>query len=234
MMINNWRTINNGFGNNIINMNNNRNKSEGNNNSDKNSIKLENNTNSIIKNLNEMKDKLIEQKEKLISSDMNSDLKKNSIKNINESISNIEEQIQQIKFQEKQKEIEEKQEEMERKKSEKDIYKNNKDKDIDGVIVDESLNKLIKDNQSKDLIHGLKDIKNRENIEAGYLVTDDNKNTFSSKRLEQIRKSRVRIDSNIASEIGKMNKPIEKGVEKKENEDVEKVVNTDEKSEEIE
>lgn len=231
MMVNNTynsRNTNNPFSNNIINIASNRNKSEGNINKDKKSIQVENNTNSIIKNLNEMKGKFLEQKQKLISSDMDSELKKNSIKTINESISDIEGQIQQIKIQEKQKEIEEKQEELERKKSKNANYNN--DKEIDGVIVSESLNELIKYSQSKDMVHRLKDIKNRESIEAGYLVADGNKNSYGSKRLEQIRKSRIRIDNNIANEIVKMNKSVEKSVEKQENEEAEGTINTEEQS----
>lgn len=73
---------------------------------------------------------------------------------------------------------------------------------------------MIKISNAKDNIHGLKDIKTRETIEAKYIGPSDNPKTFNYKRLSQIYKSAAVIDSKIASEVRGINNGIKSIIDK--------------------
>lgn len=81
----------------------------------------------------------------------------------------------------------------------------------DDIIISASLNELIKFSHSKNNIHLLKDSKNRQLVEKGYIkhVTDlngyTNPNNYNDKRLAQITKSISSLEHSVSKEINKIN-----------------------------
>ncbi|NFG61429.1 MULTISPECIES: viral A-type inclusion protein [unclassified Clostridium] len=197
-------------------INNNYNKDLKKNNDDKktsslNIQKQDNNKNDLIKNLQKQKQYLKERKQSLIETPMDPKEKKYKLEEINENLQDIEAQIQQLNMNEKEKEVQKEQEEMLKKKAKEEELKANEDEVRDDIIISASLNELIKFSHSNDNIHMLKDSKNRQLVEKGYIkhVTDlngyTNPNNYNDKRLAQITKSISSLEHSVSKEINKIN-----------------------------
>jgi hypothetical protein len=156
--------------------------------------------------LQKIKDSLVERKNKLKEMTMDPEEKKQKLKQMDEEITLIEAQMQQMAILQKQQELDEKNAKIEKKHEEDNNKKIDEDEVRDGVIISASLNNLIKARNSMDHIHRLKQIKNNEAVEAGYLGSTENPNSFNARRMEQIKKSAVNADMNILKEIGNMSK----------------------------
>ncbi len=82
----------------------------------------------------------------------------------------------------------------------------NEDEVKDGVIISASLNELIEISHSTENINRLKDIKNRLKVESGYIVPNDNSNSYSNKKLASLSRGILNLEYKIANEIGNINK----------------------------
>lgn len=94
----------------------------------------------------------------------------------------------------------------------------NGDEVKDGVIIAATLNELIEASHSVDNINRLKDIKNRLKVESGYLVPNDNSNSYSNKKIASLASSILNLESKIANEIGDINKSANSMMDKISNE----------------
>lgn len=173
-----------------------------------NSLKLiyKNSQNELLNNLQKIKQDFIAQKEALREKQMNPEEKKYKMEEINNKIQEIDAQIQQVLMNEKQEEIDKRKDEIEKRKAEEEKNKINGDEVKDGIIISASLNELIKAGNSIDNINRLKDIKSRLKVESGYLVANDNSNSYSNKKLASLSGSILNLENKIANEIGNINK----------------------------
>lgn len=171
-------------------------------------INSQNKKNDIWENLQKQKDSLNEQKNKLKETEMDPKEKKERLKDLDGKIADVEAQMQQFIIQQKQEELDKRKEEVEKKQAKEDQNNANGDEVRDGVIVSASLTNLLKAGTSIDNIHRLNQIKTSEAVEAGYLGSTDNPNSYNAKRMAQIRKSAVNADMNISRQIGNMNKAV--------------------------
>ena len=173
-----------------------------------NSLKLiyKNSQNELLNNLQKIKQDFIAQKEALREKQMNPEEKKYKMEEINNKIQEIDAQIQQVLMNEKQEEIDKRKDEIEKRKAEEEKNKINGDEVKDGIIISASLNELIKAGNSIDNINRLKDIKSRLKVESGYLVANDNSNSYSNKKLASLSESILNLENKIANEIGNINK----------------------------
>lgn len=175
-------------------------------------ITSQNKKNDIWENLQKQKDSLNEQKNKLKETAMDPKEKKERLKDLDGKIADVEAQMQQFVIQQKQDELDKQKKEIEKKQAQEDQNNANTnangDEVRDGVIVSASLTNLLKAGTSIDNIHRLNQIKKSEAIEAGYLGSTDNPNSFNARRMVQIRKSAVNADMNISRQIGNMNKAV--------------------------
>ena len=170
-------------------------------------LKLNNNSqNELLNNLEKIKKGFLDQKETLREKQMSPEEKKYKMEEINSKIQEVEAQIQQVLMNEKQKEIDKKKEELEAKKVEAEKNKVNEDEVKDGVIISASLNELIEISHSTENINRLKDIKNRLKVESGYIVPNDNSNSYSNKKLASLSRGILNLEYKIANEIGNINK----------------------------
>ncbi|MBU3131087.1 hypothetical protein KPL40_01375 [Clostridium gasigenes] len=145
---------------------------------------IKDNKNSTLKKLEEWKENLIIQKGKLQEEkEMDPELKKNRMKQINEEINQVQQQIQEIKLIEKEKEIRERNEKSEGKKQERDI---NKDEVRDGIIIASSLNKLIDANNNLKNSRNLRTTKTNMEMELGYLKQGNSDSNFVAKQKEKL------------------------------------------------
>ncbi|NFS11761.1 viral A-type inclusion protein [Clostridium botulinum] len=173
--------------------------------------KQDNNKNDLIEKLQKQKQALKERKQSLIEMPMDPKEKKYKLEEINENLQNIEAEIQQLNLNEKEKEVKKEQEEMLKKKAKEEELKTNEDEVREDIIISASLNELIKFSHSKDNIHLLKDSKNRQLVEKGYIkhVTDlngyTNPNNYNDKRISQITKSISYLEHSVSNEISKIN-----------------------------
>ncbi|WP_346962359.1 hypothetical protein [Clostridium sp.] len=165
-----------------------------------------NSQNELLNNLEKIKKGFLDQKETLREKQMSPEEKKYKMDEINCKIQEVEAQIQQVLMNEKQKEIDKKKEELEAKKVEAEKNKVNGDEVKDGVIIAASLNELIEISHSTENINRLKDIKNRLKVESGYIVPNDNSNSYSNKKLASLSRGILNLESKIANEIGNINK----------------------------
>ncbi|WP_346931073.1 viral A-type inclusion protein [Clostridium sp.] len=165
-----------------------------------------NSQNELLNNLEKIKKGFLDQKETLREKEMSPEEKKYKMEEINSKIQEVEAQIQQVLMNEKQKEIDKKKEELEAKKVEAEKNKVNGDEVKDGVIISASLNELIEISHSTENINRLKDIKNRLKVESGYIVPNDNSNSYSNKKLASLSRGILNLESKIANEIGNINK----------------------------
>lgn len=151
------------------------------------SIKVEDikgNKNSTLKKLEEWKEDLIIQKGKLQEEkEMDAELKKNKMKQINEEINQVQKQIQEIELIEKEREMRERNEKREGKKQERDI---NKDEVRDGIIIASSLNKLIDANNNLKNSRDLRITKTNMEMELGYLKQGNSDSNFVAKQKEKL------------------------------------------------
>ncbi|MBY6837987.1 viral A-type inclusion protein [Clostridium botulinum] len=173
--------------------------------------KQDNNKNDLIEKLQKQKQALKERKQSLIEMPMDPKEKKYKLEEINENLQDIEAQIQQLNMNEKEKEVQKEQEEMLKKKAKEEELKTNEDEIREDIVISASLNELIKFSHSKDNIHLLKDSKNRQLVEKGYIkhVTDlngyTNPNNYNDKRISQITKSISYLEHSVSNEINKIN-----------------------------
>jgi len=165
-----------------------------------------NNQNELLNNFEKIKQELLHQKEALREKQMSPEEKKYKIEEINSKIQEVEAQIQQLLMNEKQKEIDKKKEELEAKKVEAEKNKVNEDEVKDGVIISASLKELIEISHSTENINRLKDIKNRLEVESGYIKPNENSNSYNNKKLASLSRDILNIESKIYSEIGNINK----------------------------
>lgn len=180
-----------------------------------NSITLKDNTkkSSLMDNLLKQKDSLTEKKQAIMEKELDPEDKKAKLEDINKQIQDIEAQIQQLNIQEKQEEVQKKDDEALKKKveeQEKNPPKQNQDEVRDDIIISASLNELIKINSSKESIHLMKDSKNRQIVEAGYIKPNDDPNSYNNRRLAQISRSLPNLDAAISRTIGDLNKSAER------------------------
>ena len=173
-----------------------------------NNLKLiyKNSQNELLNNLQKIKQDFIAQKEALREKQMSPEEKKYKMEEINNKIQQIDAQIQQVLMNEKQEEIDKRKDEIEKRKAEEEKNKINSDEVKDGIIISASLNELIKAGNSIDNINRLKDIKSRLKVESGYLVANDNSNSYSNKKLASLSGSILNLENKIANEIGNINK----------------------------
>jgi len=198
-------------------------------------LKLNNNSqNELLNNLEKIKKGFLDQKETLREKQMSPEEKKYKMEEINSKIQEVEAQIQQVLMNEKQKEIDKKKEELEAKKVEAEKNKVNEDEVKDGVIISASLNELIEISHSTENINRLKDIKNRLKVESGYIVPNDNSNSYSNKKLASLSRGILNLEYKIANEIGNINKNANSMMDKIDNEidKLEKSKNEEKKAEE--
>ncbi len=173
--------------------------------------KQDNNKNDLIEKLQKQKQALKERKQSLIEMPMDPKEKKYKLEEINENLQDIEAQIQQLNMNEKEKEVQKEQEEILKKKAKEEELKTNEDEVREDIVISASLNELIKFSHSKDNIHLLKDSKNRQLVEKGYIkhVTDlngyTNPNNYNDKRISQITKSISYLEHSVSNEINKIN-----------------------------
>ncbi|MBN1064675.1 viral A-type inclusion protein [Clostridium botulinum] len=173
--------------------------------------KQDNNKNDLIEKLQKQKQALKERKQSLIETTMDPKEKKYKLEEINQNLQDIEAQIQQLNMNEKEKEVQKEQEEMLKKKAKEEELKTNEDEVREDIVISASLNELIKFSHSKDNIHLLKDSKNRQLVEKGYIkhITDlngyTNPNNYNDKRLSQITKSISYLEHSVSNEISKIN-----------------------------
>lgn len=167
---------------------------------------------SLMENLLKQKDSLNEKKQTLMGKEMNAEEKKSKIDDINKQIQAIEAQIQQLNIQEKQEEVQKKEDEALKAKAESEKYAPDKNVDEvrDDIIISASLNELIKLNSSNETIHLLKDSKNRQLVEAGYIKPNDDPNSYNNRRLAQISRSIPNLDMAVSKNIGDLNKSAER------------------------
>lgn len=179
-----------------------------------NSITFKDNTkkSSLMDNLMKQKDSLTEKKQALMEKELDPKEKKAKLDDINKQIQDIEVQMQQLNIQEKQEEIQKKEDEALKKKAKEEINKpkQNGDEVRDDIIISASLNELIKINSSKESIHLMKDSKNRQTVEAGYIKPNDDPNSYNNRRLAKISRSLPNLDAAISKTIGDLNKSAER------------------------
>lgn len=180
-----------------------------------NSITFKDNTKKsrLMENLLKQKTSLTEKKQAIMEKELEPEEKKAKLDDINKQIQDIEAQIQQLNIQEKQEEVQKKEDEVLKKKveeQEKNPHKQNEDEVSDNIIISASLNELIKINSSKESIHLMKDSKNRQIVEAGYIKPNDDTNSYNYRRLAQINISLPSLDAAISRTIGDLNKSAER------------------------
>lgn len=180
----------------------------------KNSINLKENTkqSSLMENFLKQKESLIEKKQSLMEKEMDSKEKKSRLEDINKQIQEIEAQIQQLNVQEKQEEVQKKDDEALKKKAEEKNNNPNPNTDEvrDDIIISASLNELIKLNSAKESIHLLKDSKNRQRVEAGYIKPNADENSYNNRHLAQISRNLSNLDMAVSRTIGDLNKSAER------------------------
>lgn len=184
-------------------------------------------TKQIDKTIQTLKDRV----QSIKDSDMTDEEKKTQIDMIQSQIELLESQKQQIQIAEKKKQIEENNEKIEEKNEkiqENNQYKVNSDDDIKGgVVVDGSLNKLIKADSKLKEVRYFKETATRLQVEKSYV--EDMENTdFNKKQISKLSRGIAGLESNInlaAVDAYKITKKAEeKAIEDKKEEDKQKKV----------
>ncbi|EQB87850.1 small-conductance mechanosensitive channel [Clostridium punense] len=176
------------------------------------SIKIEKTSNQIIKNLEELKEGFKEEKTKLQETEMDPKEKRAKLEDINKKIAEIEAEIQQIRLMEKEKEALEKQRKIEE-KSKRDEGINSRNKtnsndNIDGVIVEDSLKKLISAKNKLSNVSNFGKTKTTLEVEKGYLKPTGNENSFVDRQYIKLTKGIKGIENRILNEVGKVSKEV--------------------------
>ena len=161
------------------------------------SVAVEKSSNQIIKNLQRLKEDFKEQKIELQETEMESE-------------------IQQMRLIEKEKEALEKQNKLEEKnKKDESINTKNRIKfneNSDGVIVEDSLKKLISARHKLRNVNDFGKTKAAMEVEKGYLELSGNENSFVNKQYTKLTKGIKGIENRILYEVGKVNKEVNKEV----------------------
>lgn len=168
------------------------------------SIVLNNkNKNSAFEALQKTKENLIKSKNELSDKEMDPEEKKAKLNDINKQIAEIEAQIQQAKTLEKEKEQQKIKEDIEAKAAKKP---QNGDEVRDGVIVSESLKKIIESRQTMDNVSNLKATKANLTVERGWLTPDDNPNSFVTRQYNKLTNGINGLEQRISAESAKVYK----------------------------
>lgn len=209
-------------------------------NSDNKSLILNNqNKSNSYSALEKTKENLMKMKEALDEKSMTPEEKKAKLDDINKQIQEVEKQIQQAKMLEKEKEKEEL-----KKKTEEQSTKKPKSGDEvrDGVIISESLKKIIESRNSMKNISDLKITKSTMEVEKGWLSKSNNPdpNAYVNKQYSKLSKGINGLEQRIASESAKIyensmentsNKSVENNKEENKSENNEEVKGNEETKE---
>lgn len=176
------------------------------------SIAIEKSSNQIIKNLQRLKEDFKEQKRELQETEMDPKEKRMKLEELNKKIAEIEAEIQQMRLMEKEKEALEKQRKLEE-KNKKDEIINSKNKinfneNIDGIIIEDSLKKLIAAKHKLRNANDFGKTKGALEVERGYLKLTGNENSFVDKQYAKLTKGIRGIENRILYEVGKANKEV--------------------------
>ncbi|WP_291651415.1 hypothetical protein [Clostridium sp.] len=184
------------------------------------SITIEKGSNQIIKNLQRLKEDFKEQKIELQETEMDPKEKRMKLEELNKKIAEVEAEIQQLKLIEKEKEALEKQRKLEE-KNKKDESINSKNKinsndNIDGIIVEDSLKRLISAKQKLRNADDFGKTKAAMEVERGYLKPTGKENSFVDKQYTKLTKGISGIENRILYEVGKVNKEVSDNYKDKE------------------
>ncbi|GAA0084464.1 hypothetical protein UT300007_09030 [Clostridium sp. CTA-7] len=176
------------------------------------SITIEKSSNQIIKNLQRLKEDFKEQKRELQETEMDPKEKRMKLEELNKKIAEIEAEIQQMRLIEKEKEALEKQHKLEE-KNKKDEIINSKNKmnfneNIDGIIIEDSLKKLIAAKHKLRNANDFGKTKAALEVERGYLKLTGDENSFVDKQYGKLTKGIRGIENRILNEVGKVNKEV--------------------------
>lgn len=184
------------------------------------SVAVEKSSNQIIKNLQRLKEDFKEQKIELQETEMDPKEKRMKLEEINKKIAEVESEIQQMRLIEKEKEALEKQSKLEEnnKKKESINSKNgiNFNENSDGVIVEDSLKKLISARYKLTSANEFGKTKAAMEVEKGYLELSGNENSFVNKQYTKLTKGIKGIENRILYEVGEVNKEVNKNYKDKE------------------
>lgn len=184
------------------------------------SVAVEKSSNQIIKNLQRLKEDFKEQKIELQETEMDPKEKRMKLEEINKKIAEVESEIQQMRLIEKEKEALEKQSKLEEnnKKKESINSKNriNFNENSDGVIVEDSLKKLISARHKLTRANEFGKTKAAMEVEKGYLQPNGNENSFVNKQYTKLTKGIKGIENRILYEVGKVNKEVNNNYKDKE------------------
>ena len=180
------------------------------------SVAVEKSSNQIIKNLQRLKEDFKEQKIELQETEMDPKEKRMKLEEINKKIAEVESEIQQMRLIEKEKEALEKQNKLDEKnKKDESINTKNRIKfneNSDGVIVEDSLKKLISARHKLRNVNDFGKTKAAMEVEKGYLELSGNENSFVNKQYTKLTKGIKGIENRILYEVGKVNKEVNKEV----------------------
>lgn len=184
------------------------------------SVAVEKSSNQIIKNLQRLKEDFKEQKIELQETEMDPKEKRMKLEEINKKIAEVESEIQQMRLIEKEKEALEKQNKLEEKnKKDESINTKNRIKfneNSDGVIVEDSLKKLISARHKLRNANDFGKTKAAMEVEKGYLELSGNENSFVNKQYTKLTKGIKGIENRILYEVGKVNKEVNNNYKDKE------------------
>ncbi|MCR1951585.1 MULTISPECIES: hypothetical protein [unclassified Clostridium] len=174
------------------------------------SITVEKSSNQIIKNLQQLKENFKEQKIKLQETEMDPKEKRMKLEEINKKIAEVEAEIQQMKLVEKEKEALENQRKLEE-KNKKDESINSKNKinfyeNSGGIIVEDSLKKLISANNKLRNTNDFGKTKAAMEVERGHLEITGKENSFVDKQYAKLTKGIKGLENRILYEVGTANK----------------------------
>ncbi|GEM_PF-2546825 len=176
------------------------------------SIKIEKASNQIIKKLQELKEGFKEEKTKLQETEMDPKEKRAKLEEINKKIAEIEAEIQQMRLMEKEKEALEKQRKLEEKSKKHESInsqnKTNSNQNIDGVIVEDSLKKLISAKNKLSNANNFGKTKTALEVEKGYLKLTGNENSFVDRQYTKLTKGIKGLENRILNEVGKASKEV--------------------------
>lgn len=170
------------------------------------SIKIEKTSNEIIKKLQELKQGFKEEKTKLQETEMDPKEKRAKLEEINKKIAEIEAEIQQVRLMEKEKEALEKQRKLEEKSKKDESMRSNEN--IDGVIVEDSLKKLISAKNKLSNVNNFGKTKTALEVEKGYLKLTGNENSFVDRQYTKLTKGIKGLENRILNEVGKASKEV--------------------------
>ncbi len=160
----------------------------------------------LYSSLEKTKEKLVKSKEELIArTDLPPEQKKEMLKSINEQIQEVEDQIQEAKLIEKEREQEKLKKKLEENQAKKEeLKKETKDEVYGGVVVSESLQKLIEIRQSVNNIGTLRSTKAALELEKSWLPSYEDQNSYVSKMRIKLSAGIKGLENRINSETVKV------------------------------